>query len=78
MHRTPRAQLQLHSVSIELGGQRFEGGYVFAHGLVSVSWYNSVDFRRHQLGTVSSSDPDADAAAMLRAIVLSAKHRGEL
>ena len=76
MRDAPRAQLQ--SVSIELGGDQYEGIYAYVNGVVSVTWSNAaVGLKRHRLGKVSS-DPVADAAELLRAIVLSAKCRGEL
>ena len=78
MRHTSHEQLQRHSVSIELGGEKYEGGYVHEHGVVSVVWYNAaVDLKLHQLGKVSS-DPAADATELLRAIVISATCRGEL
>ena len=77
MQRTPRARLQLRSVFIEIEGEAYEGAYVYEHGLVSVIWYNGNDFKRHQLCRVSS-DPLVDAPKVLRTMLLSAKHRGEL
>ena len=77
MKRTPDARLQLRSISIEIEGATYEGAYVYENGMVSVSWYNTIDFKRHQLSKVSS-DPLADAPKVLRTMLLSAKHRGEL
>ena len=77
MRQIPRARDALQSVSMLFEGALREAAYVYQNGVVCVSWYNAVDYKRHQLSKLSS-DPKKDAAELLRAMLIAAKFRGEL
>ena len=67
----------LEDVSVALGDTQYDGTYIYDKGVVCVTWNNSNDFKRHQLGAVTS-EPANTAKELLRAIVMGAKARGEV